>query len=80
MAWVRSQYVANDRQIAEQVEQFRNHHQGKGSQMVDWTAAWRAWWGYGYHKHPRRAAGGAPIESSDPHANAEAIRRLKALV
>ena len=42
MAWVRSQYAANDRQIAEQVEQFRNHHQGKGSQMVDWTAAWRA--------------------------------------
>ena len=38
MAWVRSQYVANDRQIAEQVEQFRNHHQGKGSRMADWTA------------------------------------------
>jgi hypothetical protein len=60
MAWVLSQYVATDRQIAEQVEKFRNHHQGKGSLMADWTAAWRTWWGYGYHKHPRRGAGAWP--------------------
>ena len=53
-------------------EQFRDYHQGKGSLMADWTAAWRTWWGKDYHGHPRRVAGGAPVESSaDPRAKAE---------
>ena len=41
---MQANYVASDKQIAEQAEYFRNHHQGKGSLMADWTAAWRSWW------------------------------------
>ena len=58
-AWVQANYVASDKQIAEQAEYFRNHHQGKGSLMANWTAAWRTWWGNGFHRIPKRANGAA---------------------
>jgi hypothetical protein len=77
-AWVQSHYVATDRQIAEQAALFRNYHQGKGSLMADWAAAWRTWWGNGFHKLPRRTqeANGSDL---DPRARAEALRRLRAI-
>ena len=53
-------YVATDQQTTEQVEHFRNYHQGKGSLMADWTATWRTWWGSGFHRIPKRANGTVP--------------------
>jgi hypothetical protein len=52
--WVRAGWVATERQIEDQLAQFRDHHRGKGSLMLDWDAAWRTWWRNGYHKIPRR--------------------------
>jgi hypothetical protein len=34
--------------------------------MADWSAAWRTWWGNGYHKIPRRLP---PGQGSAPAAN-----------
>lgn len=31
--------------VAIELEKFRNYHQGKGSVMADWQAAWRTWVG-----------------------------------
>lgn len=61
VSWVRESYVATDRQIAREVDKFRNHHIAKGSKMADWSAAWRTWWGYEYHGQPRRAEALAPL-------------------
>ena len=61
IAWVKEGWAATDQQIAAQAEQFGHYHTAKGSLMLDWSAAWRAWWGSGYHKICRRGAKvGAP--------------------
>jgi len=54
VGWVRANFVASDQQIAEQADQFRDFHIAKGSLMADWPAAWRTWWGNGYHRLPKR--------------------------
>ena len=60
-AWVQFTYVATERQIAEQAERFRDYHQGKGSLMADWAAAWRTWWGNGFHQIAKRVPPSAPM-------------------
>jgi hypothetical protein len=47
--------VASDLQVSIEAQKFRDHHVSKGSTMADWPAAWRTWWGNGFHKIPRRA-------------------------
>jgi hypothetical protein len=65
--WVKNNWAASDKQIEIQAHQFRDHHRGKGSLMVDWDAAWRTWWGNGYHKIPRRGGELVPaIRASKP--------------
>ena len=53
-AWAAANFVATDQQISIEAEKFGNYHRGKGSSMADWGAAWRTWWGNGFHKLPRR--------------------------
>jgi hypothetical protein len=54
VAWARANFVATDQQILIEADKFRDHHASKGSTMADWPAAWRTWWGNGFHKIPRR--------------------------
>jgi hypothetical protein len=54
-AWVLTNFEADQHRIAIEAEKFCNHHHAKGSTMADWPAAWRSWWGTGFHKIPRRA-------------------------
>ncbi len=76
--WVKSLWVASEPQIAEQRDQFVDHHRSKGSLMVDWTAAWRTWWRSGYHKIPRRAGSGSPSKGVPEHGLAEVYARMRA--
>jgi hypothetical protein len=54
LAWAAAKFIATDEQIATEVGKFRDYHHSKGSLMADWAAAWRTWWGNGFHKIPRR--------------------------
>jgi hypothetical protein len=54
IAWAQSHFVASDKQVAIEAQKFRDYHVSKGSTMADWPAAWRTWWGNGFHKIPRR--------------------------
>jgi hypothetical protein len=54
VAWAQANYVANPRQILIEAEKFRDYHVSRGTTMADWHAAWRTWWGNGFHKIPRR--------------------------
>jgi DNA-binding transcriptional regulator YhcF (GntR family) len=56
IAWAKEVFVASDAQIKEQGYQFRDYHISRGNMMAEWSAAWRTWWGNGYHKIPRRTA------------------------
>jgi hypothetical protein len=64
VAWVRENYVASDQQIANEAQKFRDYHVSKGSKMADWRAAWRTWWGNGWHKCPRRMGAHAQMAIS----------------
>jgi hypothetical protein len=40
-AWAAEKVPSVD--LAWQTEQFRDHHEGKGSKFVDWRKAWQTW-------------------------------------
>lgn len=75
VAWARENFVASDHQIAIEAQKFRDHHVSKGSKMADWPAAWRTWWGNGFHRIPRRLGSVAPL--LDAGANATNERELQ---
>ena len=79
--WAAANFIATDQQISIEAEKFGNYHRGKGSSMADWGAAWRTWWGNGFHKLPRRlqADGAAQPSSLSPQERADELRRLRAL-
>lgn len=77
VAWVKDHYIANDQHIAQQARKFRDYHTSKGSLMADWPAAWRTWWGNGYHKIALRPkASGALAEINDREV-ADAFERAR---
>jgi hypothetical protein len=54
IAWVQRNYEASLDDIAVETQKFRDHHAAHGKTMADWAAAWRTWWGTGFHKIARR--------------------------
>lgn len=62
IAWVKRHYVATDAQVSQEAQKFRDYHVSKGSTMADWPAAWRTWWGNGFHKIPRRMGAVAELQ------------------
>lgn len=75
--WVKARWVASDRQIDGERDKFISHHEGKGSLMASWPAAWRTWWNNGFHKIPRKAGSGR-IQQSDTDDLSEALARMRA--
>ena len=74
IAWVKADWVATDRLISAEAQKFRDYHTSKCSLMADWAAAWRTWWGNGYHKIARRPEG-RPDAGADLDAALEQARR-----
>jgi hypothetical protein len=65
--WAAANFVVTKAQIAHQAEKFRNYHHGRGTEMADWSAAWRTWWLNDYHGFPRRpASNGASHSGGEP--------------
>lgn len=54
VVWVQGSYAAEASQIEREAQKFRDYHLSRGSLMADWAAAWRTWWGNGYHGIPKR--------------------------
>jgi hypothetical protein len=82
VTWVRENFLASDRQIADQAEKFRAYHTSRGSTMADWEAAWRNWWLNDYHKIPRRPSALADRFEGQPGTGSrsaleEAIERAR---
>lgn len=77
VAWVKNSWAASDAQIAEQAEQFADHHRAKASTMADWSAAWRTWWRNNYHKIPKRSGG--VVDDAAVDAALEQARRARGL-
>lgn len=80
--WALQNFEATRRRVLIEAQKFRDHHMSKGSTMADWPAAWRTWWGNGFHKIPRRLhaqpdmlrQGAANVEED---AFKEALRRAR---
>lgn len=80
--WALQNFEATRRRVLIEAQKFRDHHLSKGSTMADWPAAWRTWWGNGFHKIPRRLhaqpdmlrQGAANVEED---AFKEALRRAR---
>lgn len=81
VAWAKTNYVTTDQQIAREAERFRDHHVSKGNAMADWPAAWRTWWGNGFHKIPRRLSAAPDMRiapsGSDDRELREAFERAR---
>lgn len=75
--WVKARWVASDRQIDGERDKFISHHEGKGSLMASWPAAWRTWWNNGFHKVPRKAGSGR-ITQPDGSDLSEILARMRA--
>jgi uncharacterized protein YdaU (DUF1376 family) len=73
--WVKGKWIATAADISRQAEQFLNHHRAKGSKMKDWNAAWRTWWGNGFHRIPLR--GSAYVNDVDNQELADAFERAR---
>ena len=52
-----------EQEISHEADQFANHHRSKGTQFVDWDAAWRTWVGNVSKYRGRGGMAGAPFPS-----------------